>query len=136
MSAECKQQLLDKLGDDFDHVREKLRTLIKFHDIIGFEMNKLHAEQTERAARDLETEKVEAGQRLMSCLRVIAAKEQDLPDVDVEYAGENAMLVIQHLVASLQRATETSKSLQTRNNKLQLDILMFFLVTAIYMFTR
>ncbi|POM68693.1 Hypothetical protein PHPALM_15117 [Phytophthora palmivora] len=63
---------MDQRADRFDGVREKLRTFIKFHDAIGYEI-----QQLERRSRDFEAEKLEVGQRLVSCLRFIAEVTAD-----------------------------------------------------------
>lgn len=97
MRAESTQQL-----------KLKLLLLTKFHGVIGYEMNKVRTEQMERAAagrpRDSEAEVVEAVQRFVAQTQTTDRQlNEEIINVDIEYVGQNAALLIEQLAMSNQR---------------------------------
>ncbi|KAG7376209.1 hypothetical protein PHYPSEUDO_014071 [Phytophthora pseudosyringae] len=123
MSAESKRQLMDQRGDGFDGVRDRLLLLIKFHDAIGHEMNKVRAEQMERAAgrpRDSEAEQVEACQRLMTCLRLFAETTADKePKEEEEHPSSVSYLLAKQALESAERRNEIAEEFKVGNAHLR-----------------
>ncbi|KAE9199143.1 hypothetical protein PF005_g15858 [Phytophthora fragariae] len=86
MDAELQQRLQKhERGDGFDPAREKLLRVIEFHEVVGNEMRKLGPGRSQ-------AEKVEASQRLMSCLRLIAEETANRELDDTPATADGALL--------------------------------------------
>ncbi|KAG6578241.1 uncharacterized protein IUM83_16480 [Phytophthora cinnamomi] len=101
MDAELQQRGQD---DGHDAVREKLLRLIEFHEVVGQEMRRAGPGRSQ-------TEKEQASQRLMSCLRAVAemTASRTLAAADEVLLGDDELVEAPASEEAVERACSVSK---------------------------
>ncbi|GMF33339.1 unnamed protein product [Phytophthora fragariaefolia] len=125
--AHAPQRLQDARGDGLDDVREKLQRLIKFHDVVGYEMRR---DQSGRGhSRDSLGESLEASQRLVACLRVLAEAAETIESDDAlgAAAADGAPLGLEGECASHSEGTEKAFYITRQALRLFDDMMVIYL---------